>query len=86
MGQTNVVWRKAEGGSSSLSGNRSFLDGNTSQPVGATDYAVWRTHFGQTLPTPQATAVPEPSGAVLIVLAIAAVPMPRPVRMVKTRD
>jgi endoglucanase len=71
-----VVWRSAVG----QSGSAIAGDGNGDGTVNEADYQLWRAHFGLTArgdaAALQDTAVPEPSGIVLLVFALATV-LPR---------
>jgi hypothetical protein len=69
-----TVWRDSLG----QMGTGLAADGNNNQIVDEPDYAVWKDHFGETLSGSgsdfvQETAVPEPSGLLLSVLAIAGI-------------
>jgi hypothetical protein len=59
-----TVWRDAVGSTSDLR-----ADGNGDGTIDEADYAIWKSLFGTSYGSGQASiAVPEPAGAVLLVL------------------
>jgi hypothetical protein len=71
-GRDFLVWQREFGSAAAPAG--SGADGDLSGTIDAGDLAVWQTNFGQynPMPAPTMRAVPEPTGASIILLGLAA--------------
>ena len=68
-----TIWRNTLG--QSVAVDTTGADGNGDGTIGQSDYAIWKTNFGKTIAgagTGGASAIPEPAGVMLAVVALAA--------------
>jgi hypothetical protein len=79
-----VVWRDALGSTIKLA-----ADSSGNNVVDAADYAVWKAHFGETMGAVSANAappsmVPEPSMAMLLLMALSFMPRRAPLKILES--